>query len=85
MVLDSAAGGGSILEALPAIACGLLTYRFLPDRPADASFLSAEEKLQIHDVLAAEAAASLERGNLPYSNRLRILASCISQGFTSCF
>ncbi len=31
-----------ILEALPAIACGLLTYRLLPDRPADASFLTAE-------------------------------------------
>jgi MFS transporter, ACS family, tartrate transporter len=51
-----------ILEALPAIACGLLTYRFLPDRPADASFLSAEEKLQIHDVLAAEAAAKPRAG-----------------------
>ena len=45
-----------ILEALPAIACGLLTYRSLPDRPADASFLSAEEKAQIHEALAAEAA-----------------------------
>lgn len=53
-----------ILEALPAIACGLLTYRFLPDRPADASFLSAEEKLQIHDVLAAEAAAKPRAGQL---------------------
>jgi MFS transporter, ACS family, tartrate transporter len=45
-----------ILEALPAIVCGVLTYRFLPNRPADASFLSPEEKTQIRQVLAAEAA-----------------------------
>ena len=38
-----------ILEALPAIVCGVLTYRFLPDRPADASFLSAEEKTRIRE------------------------------------
>lgn len=53
-----------ILEALPAIACGLLTYRFLPDRPADASFLTAEEKAQIGAVLAAEAAAKPKGGQL---------------------
>jgi MFS transporter, ACS family, tartrate transporter len=53
-----------ILEALPAIAGGLLTYRLLPDRPADASFLSAEEKVEIHDALAAEAAAKPEGGEL---------------------
>src|ERR1700722_11382351 len=46
-----------ILEALPAIACGLLTYRFMPDRPANASFLDAEEKARIRDSLAIEAAA----------------------------
>jgi MFS transporter, ACS family, tartrate transporter len=45
-----------ILEALPAMVCGVLTYRFLPNRPADASFLSPEEKARIHEVLAAEAA-----------------------------
>ena len=53
-----------ILEALPAIACGLLTYRLLPDGPADASFLSADEQLQIRDVLAAEAAAKPRGGQL---------------------
>lgn len=46
-----------ILEALPAIVCGVLTYRFLPDRPADASFLSADEKARIRDSLGLEAAA----------------------------
>jgi MFS transporter, ACS family, tartrate transporter len=53
-----------ILEALPAIVCGLLTFRFLPDRPADAAFLTAEEKVQIHEVLAAEAAAKPKGGQL---------------------
>ncbi len=46
-----------ILEALPAIACGLLTYRLLPDRPADVTFLTASEKVRLADVLAAEANA----------------------------
>jgi ACS family tartrate transporter-like MFS transporter len=54
-----------ILEALPAIGCGLLTYRFLPDVPADAPFLTAGEKIQIRDVLAAEAAAKPRGGQLP--------------------
>lgn len=53
-----------ILEALPAIACGVLTYRFLPDSPADASFLSSEEKTQIQDALAVEAAAKPGGGQL---------------------
>jgi hypothetical protein len=38
--------------------------RFLPDRPADASFLTPEEKVQIHDALAAEAAAKPHGGQL---------------------
>ena len=46
-----------ILEAVPAIACGLLTYRLLPDRPADVAFLTEQEKIRLADVLAAEAGA----------------------------
>jgi ACS family tartrate transporter-like MFS transporter len=46
-----------ILEALPAIACGVLTYRLLPDRPADVTFLTAEEKARLREVLGAEADA----------------------------
>ena len=53
-----------ILEALPAIACGLLTYRFLPDRPADARFLTSAEKVRIQIDLAAEAAAKPRGGDL---------------------
>ena len=33
-----------ILEGLPSIACGVLTWLTLPDRPAEARFLSREEK-----------------------------------------
>jgi ACS family tartrate transporter-like MFS transporter len=46
-----------ILEALPAIACGLLTYRLLPDRPADVAFLTEQEKIRLVDALSAEAGA----------------------------
>jgi ACS family tartrate transporter-like MFS transporter len=53
-----------ILEALPAIGCGLLTYWVLPDRPADASFLTAEEKTRIHEGLAADAAVKPGGGQL---------------------
>jgi len=53
-----------ILEAIPALICGLLTYRYLPDRPQDARFLSAEEKVRIEAGLAAEAAAKPGGGDL---------------------
>lgn len=33
-----------ILEGLPAIVCGFLTYYVLPNRPAEANFLTPEEK-----------------------------------------
>ncbi|HEX4133970.1 MAG TPA: MFS transporter [Bryobacteraceae bacterium] len=39
-----------ILEGLPAIACGILAFCLLPSRPADAAFLTREEK----DWLSAE-------------------------------
>src|SRR5215467_11963047 len=44
-----------ILEALPAIALGFLTYFVLPDSPRHARFLSPEEKAGIEAELAAEA------------------------------
>jgi MFS transporter, ACS family, tartrate transporter len=46
-----------ILEGLPAIVCGLLTYRWLPDRPADVTFLTQTEKVRLAEVLGAEAGA----------------------------
>ncbi|HEV7612661.1 MAG TPA: MFS transporter [Steroidobacteraceae bacterium] len=44
-----------IIEALPAVACGLLTYRWLPDRPTDATFLTTEEKVRLVAALSTEA------------------------------
>lgn len=43
-----------ILEGIPAIVGGVLTYFFLPGRPAEASFLTPEEKNSITTQLAGE-------------------------------
>jgi MFS transporter, ACS family, tartrate transporter len=43
-----------ILEGLPAVACGVLTYFLLPSRPADANFLMRDEKDWITAALARE-------------------------------
>jgi ACS family tartrate transporter-like MFS transporter len=43
-----------ILEGLPAIICAVITYFLLPSRPADATFLTADEKRWIVAELARE-------------------------------
>jgi MFS transporter, ACS family, tartrate transporter len=43
-----------ILEGIPAVACGFLTYYLLPNRPDEAKFLTAEEKQWIRAELARE-------------------------------
>ena len=43
-----------ILEGLPAIACGVLTYFLLPNRPAEAKFLTEAEREWLHAVLLRE-------------------------------
>jgi ACS family tartrate transporter-like MFS transporter len=43
-----------ILEGLPAMGCAVLTYFLLPDRPADARFLTQEEKEWITTELKSE-------------------------------
>jgi MFS family permease len=43
-----------ILEGFPAILCAFLTKRFLPSRPADAKFLTEQEKAWIADQLEHE-------------------------------
>ena len=53
-----------LLEALPAIFCGLLTYRVLPDRPTDATFLTGDEKVRLTQVLMAEAQAKPDAQSL---------------------
>jgi ACS family tartrate transporter-like MFS transporter len=49
-----------ILEGAPAIVLGFLTYVVLPNRPADAKFLSGEEKEWIGAELLLEEKAKLE-------------------------
>jgi ACS family tartrate transporter-like MFS transporter len=43
-----------ILEGIPAVVCGVLTYFLLPSRPAEAKFLNQEEKDWITAELARE-------------------------------
>jgi MFS transporter, ACS family, tartrate transporter len=43
-----------ILEGIPAVICGFLAYYFLPSRPAEASYLTAEEKNAITAQLKQE-------------------------------
>src|SRR5262249_53322664 len=50
-----------ILEALPAIVCGILTYVLLPSRPEEARFLAADEKEWIHAELAREEQTKLQQ------------------------
>jgi len=50
-----------ILEGIPAIVCGFLTYFLLPSRPAEAKFLTADEKEWIRTELAREEQQKLEQ------------------------
>lgn len=50
-----------ILEGLPAILCGLLTYSLLPNRPAEAKFLTPEEQEWIQAGLLREEHEKLEQ------------------------
>src|ERR1700719_1157054 len=43
-----------VLEGIPAVACGVLTYFVLPNRPAEAKFLSEDEKRWITEELNHE-------------------------------
>jgi MFS transporter, ACS family, tartrate transporter len=43
-----------VLEGIPAIACGVLIYFWLPSRPAEANFLTVEEKSWLAEELARE-------------------------------
>jgi len=50
-----------ILEGIPAIVCGVLTYLLLPNRPAEARFLEPEEKEWIREALLREEQQTRER------------------------
>jgi MFS transporter, ACS family, tartrate transporter len=60
-----------ILEGLPAIACGVLAYFFLPSRPAEAAFLTPEEKTWVLAELAREERAKTAGHSI---SALRVLA-----------
>jgi len=49
-----------VLEALPAMVAGLLTWRFLPDRPADVEWLSPTEKQVVLADLAEDAGTTTQ-------------------------
>jgi MFS transporter, ACS family, tartrate transporter len=51
-----------ILEGAPALLLAVVVYFYLPDRPADAKFLTVEERRWLTDTLDAEHAAQGERG-----------------------
>jgi MFS transporter, ACS family, tartrate transporter len=50
-----------VLEALPSVLCGVLTYFVLPERPALAKFLMPEEKTWILEELAQEQKTTVEK------------------------
>ena len=50
-----------VLEGLPAVAGGVLTYWLLPDRPAHAKFLTAEERSHLTVELAREEQEKMAR------------------------
>jgi MFS transporter, ACS family, tartrate transporter len=50
-----------ILEGLPALGCGVLTYFLLPSRPQEAKFLTAEEKEWIRTELGREEQQKLQQ------------------------
>jgi ACS family 4-hydroxyphenylacetate permease-like MFS transporter len=53
-----------ILEGLPSIALGIVTYFYLRDRPRDAAWLTARERTAIEADLAAEAPPAHRTGNI---------------------
>jgi ACS family tartrate transporter-like MFS transporter len=59
-----------ILEGLPAVACAFLTYFLLPSRPAEAGFLTAEEKAWIQEALHREDRQKLAAQSLSVARTL---------------
>ena len=59
-----------ILEGVPAILAGILTYFFLPSRPADAKFLTPEEKDWLSTELRREEAEKLAQRQITVRHAL---------------
>jgi len=60
-----------ILEGIPAVLGGVLTYFLLPTRPAEAKFLTAEERDWITTELSLEEHGKLTSGRLTVAQALR--------------
>ena len=60
-----------ILEGVPAVMGGVLTYFLLPGRPAEANFLTPEEREWITSELAREEREKLASGRLTVGQALR--------------
>lgn len=43
-----------LLETIPSVALGLMTWKYLPDKPSDAKWLAADEKQWLTQMLAEE-------------------------------
>ncbi len=66
-----------IIEGLPAIVLGVLALKILTDKPANASWLTTEERRALTDCIAAEDAAAKEVGYSDIASALtrpRVLA-----------
>lgn len=51
-----------VVEALPSVLLGFVVWRWLPDGPRDASWLSADEKRAVQSCVEAEAAVTTASG-----------------------
>jgi len=73
-----------IIEGLPAALLGIAALRVLPDRPEDASFLTAEERLLVRARIAAEKRERETRHLLTALADPRVLILTVAQfGFTA--
>ena len=59
-----------LIEGLPAILLGLMTWFYLTDRPAQAKWLSVEERTWLTDTMEAENAATAQRFHWPLRRAL---------------
>ncbi len=61
-----------IVEGLPAVVLGVVTFFYMTDRPRHAKWLNAEEREYLEDVLAAELRAKEAEGKITIWQALRL-------------
>jgi ACS family tartrate transporter-like MFS transporter len=71
-----------LMEGVPAVVFGIATIFYLPDRPNDASWLSATERDWINSRLADERAAKAHVGQMSVWQALRVLVLTTALFFT---